>query len=80
MHHVAVAFDGEQVADPDAAELRDAADVVAGEIDEHDVLGPFLRIGEQFVGQSLVFLGRRAARPGAGERAVGDDRRSRRGT
>src|SRR5207253_11243439 len=32
VHDVAVALDGEQVADADAADLGDAADVVAGQI------------------------------------------------
>jgi len=72
VHHVAVPLDREQVADADAAELRDATDVVAGEVHEHDVLGPLLRVGQQFVGEPPVVVGCAAAGPGAGERAVGD--------
>ena len=50
------------------ARARDATQVVAREIDEHDVLGVLLRIGEQLVLERDVVLGRRAARPRAGDR------------
>ena len=54
------------------AEFGDAADIVAAEIEQHQMLGPFLRVGQQFGFQRLVFLVRRAAPAGAGERADGD--------
>ncbi len=52
--------------------LRDAADVVAAQVDEHHVLGPLLGIGEQLFGQAAVFFFGRAAAARAGERADGD--------
>ncbi len=68
VHHVAVALDDEALAHAHAADLRYAADVVAAEIDEHQVLGALLGIGEQLGLEVLVFLRRRTAADGAGER------------
>ena len=47
---------------------RDAADVVAAEVDQHDVLGALLRVGQQLLRQRAVLLRRRAARARAGDR------------
>ncbi len=47
----------------------DAADVVAAEIDQHDVLGALLGVGEQLRLQARILLGAGAARPGAGDGA-----------
>ncbi len=48
----------------------DAADVVAREVDQHDVLGAFLRVLAQLCRhQAIVLLGP-AAEPGAGDRAA----------
>ena len=74
MHDVAVALDEELVGDGDAADLGDAADVVAAEVEQHQVLGALLRIGEQFALPAPC--PRAALRPrgaGAGDRADGDD-------
>ena len=69
MNHVGVALDGHQFVDFDAADRRDAADVVSTEIDQHDVFGPFLRVGKQ-IGFELAFFFRRGAAPArAGDRA-----------
>ena len=43
-------------------DLGHAADVVAAEVHQHDVLGLLLLVGQQFVGQLAVLLLRRAAR------------------
>jgi hypothetical protein len=72
VHDVRVTLDDHLVGDLDAAGLGDAADVVARQIDQHHVLGAFLRVGQQFFGVAPVLLGRGAARPGAGQRADGD--------
>ena len=72
VHDVAVVFEEELVGDLDRADLGDAADVVAAEVEQHQVLGALLGVGEQLVGERAVVLGRRAARPGAGDRADGD--------
>ena len=45
VHHVRVALDDEGVGHLDAAGLRDAADVVARQVDQHQVLGALLRVG-----------------------------------
>ena len=52
---------------------RDSSDVVAGEIDQHDMFGALLRIVDQFLGQRPVFIRRRAAAPRPGQGTVGDD-------
>ena len=69
VHHVRVAFDDRVVGHLDGAGDADAAEVIAGEVDEHQVLGAFLRIGEQFDLELAVggFVG--AAGAGAGDRA-----------
>ena len=86
VHDVAVALDEEAVGDPHVraprarlrrvaaalAQHRHAADVVAAEVEQHQVLGVLLRVGEQLLLERLVLLGRGAARPGAGDRADGD--------
>ena len=62
MDHVGVALDGHELVDFDAADGGDAADIVAAQIDQHDVLGAFLRVREQ-VGFQLAFFFRRGAAP-----------------
>ena len=54
------------------AGLGDAADIVAAEIDQHQMFGAFLGIGHQFLGQRLVFFRRLAARARAGDGPDGD--------
>ena len=44
VHDVAVALEGHQLVDLLGAEAHDPADVVAGQVDEHDVLGQLLRV------------------------------------
>ena len=55
------------------ADLGDAADIVAAEIEQHQMLGALLRIGEKLRLERLVLVRRRAAPPRAGDRADGDD-------
>ena len=64
MHHLAVALDEELVGDLDGADLGHAADVVAAEIEQHQVLGAFLRVGEELDFERLVLVRRSAARRG----------------
>ena len=62
VHHVAVALERHQLVDVHRAELGDPADVVAGEVDEHHVLGPLLRVLGQLGGHPpVVLVGRRRA-------------------
>ena len=56
MHDVAEALDNHLFLDPHGAVARDAAHVVAAEIQEHDVLGAFLGIGEELLGKRSVLL------------------------
>ncbi len=56
MHYVTVALDHHDIGKLDRAELRDTAHVVAAQVHQHHMFGPFLGIGEQLFGQSLVFL------------------------
>ena len=49
-------------------DFGDPADVVAAEIHEHHVLGLFLLIAPQLLGQALILVRRRAAPPRAGDR------------
>ena len=68
VHDVAVPLDAHEVDDLDGARHADPAEVVAGQVDEHHVLGALLRVGEQLLGERGVLLRRGAARPGAGDR------------
>ena len=60
--HVRELLDGRVARDAHAADLADAAQVVAREIDEHHVLGPLLGVGQQRARPARVLLRRRAAR------------------
>ncbi len=66
MHDLAVALDEELVGDLDSADLGDAADIVAAEIEQHQMLGAFFRIGEEFGLKRLIVMRRGAARSCAG--------------
>jgi hypothetical protein len=50
-------------------EAADPADVVAGEIDEHEVFGQLLFIGEEFLFEGQIVGDRCAAFAGAGDGA-----------
>ena len=60
-HHEFVHFHGAGHADP--------AQVIALQVDQHDMLGALLRIGQQFLALGVVAGRRAAARAGAGDRA-----------
>jgi hypothetical protein len=68
---MAVKFDHIAVGHGDAAALGDAADIVAAEIEQHQMLGAFLGIGEQAVAVFGILQRGLAARAGAGNRADG---------
>ena len=73
MHDVAVALDAAKGTNFNAAGLGDAAEVVAGEIDEHDVLGGFFGVGQQFALEGEVGGVGVAAFAGAGDWSEGRD-------
>ena len=66
VHHMGVALDHHQLAHLDAARLADPTEIVAAQIHQHHVLGPFLGIRQQISFQLQVFGFRQAAGPGAG--------------
>jgi hypothetical protein len=68
MHHVRVALDHELLGHLDRPDAGHAADVVAPEIEQHDVLGDLLRVGRELARQRQVLDLARAARPGARDR------------
>src|SRR5260370_10029994 len=68
VHDVAVTLDRHLLRHFDAAELRDATEVVASEIDQHDVLGPFFWIDNQFLRELFVFRCIFPAAPRPGDR------------
>ncbi len=62
VHDVAVALDVAVVLDAHGARLADPAQVVAAEVDQHQVLGAFLLVRQQLLlEQQVLFLGLRRA-------------------
>ena len=61
VHHLAVIFEEEGVGDAHAADLRHAPHIVASEVEQHQMLGALLGIGEQLGRQRLVLLRRGSA-------------------
>ena len=72
MHDVAVELDRVALGHRDRADLGDPADVVAAQVEQHEVLGQLLGVAQQVLGQARVLGGVGAARPGAGDRPDGD--------
>ncbi len=70
VHHLAVALDEELIGDAHAADAGHTARIVAAEIEEHQMLGPLLRIGEQFLRERPVLGG--GSRPAARARDGAD--------
>jgi hypothetical protein len=68
---VRVALDGHEVRHPHRPRHGDPANVVAAEIDEHDVLRPLLLVGEQVSLVGAVFLRRHPTGSGPGDGVVG---------
>ena len=58
VHDVREPLERHELRHPHRAELADAANVVAPEIDEHDVLGAFLLVALEFLGEAQVFVRR----------------------
>jgi len=54
VHDVGVALDGHELGDADGAGGGDAPDVVAQEVDEHEVLGAFLGVARELAGEGEV--------------------------
>src|SRR6516165_9203649 len=73
VHDLAVALNEELVCHFDGAYLGNPADVVAAEIEQHEVLGALLGIGEEFGFKRQIFARRSAAWPRAGDRTNSDN-------
>ena len=67
VHDVAVTLDRHEVGQFDAAEFGNPSHIIAGEINEHQVLGTLLGIIEQFQPESLISLGGRTPLAGPGD-------------
>ena len=65
MHDVRVALYLHKARELHGADLAHPPEVVAPEVNEHYVLGPFFLVGEELFGQKGVLLRRRAPRPRA---------------
>jgi len=72
VHDVAVPLDRHELDEFHGLGPAHLGQVVAREVHEHEVLGEFLRVGEQFRRHRLVRRGRRAARARPGDRERGD--------
>ncbi|MNF84998.1 hypothetical protein D3C84_673820 [compost metagenome] len=68
MVHVGIALQGEQFRYPHRADATAAAEVVAQQVDDHQVFRAILAAGQQLGGQFLVLGDVAAARPGALDR------------
>ena len=68
MHDVAVALHVAEVVHVHRPAGADAPKIVAAEVDQHQVLGALLRVGQQSLLQRQVGLARGAARQRAGDR------------
>ena len=68
VHDVRVALDGHELRHPHGAGVAHAADVVAAEVDQHDVLGALLLVALQLLAEPEVLLRGGAARARAGDR------------
>ena len=70
VHDVAVGLDRHERVDVHRPVLAHPPEVVASEVDEHDVLGALLLVGQQTLGDHRVLggVGAARARPGDGPR------------
>ena len=67
MHDVGVSLHLHELRHLDGARRADAAQVVAGQVDEHQVLGPFLRVGQELPLERRVLRRAPPASPRAGQ-------------
>jgi len=72
VHHMGIALDHQLFRQTHRPGYRDATQIVATKIDQHDVLGNLLFVGQQFLAQRLVFGNTLAPRPCAGNGPLGE--------
>ena len=70
--HVCIGLGDHVFVHGDAAGFADAAEIVAFEVDQHDVFGAFFRMGHQFGGVAQVLFGRAVTRARTGNGARGN--------
>jgi len=68
MEHVGVPLHDHEIGNPHAAESCHPPNVVPSEIDEHEMLGAFLLVGQQLARQPRVRFSASTARPRPGDR------------
>ena len=68
VHHVRIALERHVLRHPHRTELADAPEIVAPEVDQHDVLGSLLLVALELLRHAKVFVFVGAARPRAGNR------------
>ena len=62
MHDMAVALDHHQILDFDGPVVANAPEVVAAEIDKHDMFRALLLVSEKLLAEGMIFLLRFPAR------------------
>ena len=68
-----IALDDHLLGDAHAADFDHTADVVAMQVDQHEMFGELLRVAEQLLFKRRVLFWCAAARPRASQRPRGDD-------
>ena len=69
MHHVAVALKNHGFVELLSTELHHTTNIVAGEVDEHDVLGDLLGMFTQFSAETTILFIGPTTPAGSGDRA-----------
>ncbi len=72
VHDLAIIFEEEAIGDAHRAGFCDAANVVAAEVEQHEMLCALLGVRKQIRGQAFVILGSCASRARSGDRPDGD--------
>ncbi|MNP37327.1 hypothetical protein D3C76_1307690 [compost metagenome] len=72
VHHIGVSLDHHLLGQPHAPRRRHPADVVAAQVDQHQVLGDFFLVRQQVIFQSPVGFFVRTARACSGNRSHRD--------
>ncbi len=67
VHHVGILLDRHELRRPHGARLGYAADIVAGEVHQHDMLSPLLLVAGQLLLHAPLVVGVTAAAAGAGD-------------
>ena len=69
MHDMAISFDDELLCDLNRARFGHAADIIAAQIEQHQMFGTFFLVGEKFGFEREIFYRRFSTWPCACDRA-----------